>query len=100
MLTGQGASSKKRRGIVLPVPSFKLWQVYRFHDQTGRNNEFQAIFVVNWPGTPNDVHPDKQEVEQVAWKDLNEVVHTIKIKSGWTCCGYELTLLDTLAVSP
>jgi len=85
-------------GITLPTSAFTLWQVYMFHHATGYNNEFQAIFIVDWSGDAADIDFDTQEVERVAWKEPAEIIQALQNheSTGWTFCGYELALLGEL----
>jgi 8-oxo-dGTP pyrophosphatase MutT (NUDIX family) len=93
----EGAARELREEISLDlsVLSLRLWKIYKFHDPTGYNNEFQGVFIARWNGKISDLTFDDGEVEQVVWKDAVEIEHSIVEHggNGWTNCGYELDLL-------
>jgi hypothetical protein len=49
----------------------RLWKVYRY--ESAGNNEFQAVFVLAWNGSADEVRFDDGEVEQVRWLPRTEV---------------------------
>ena len=91
---------REELGIKFSTDEIKLWKVYKMYDPTEYNNEFQGIFVARWNGKAADVTFNDGEVEQVAWKDVEEIERSIKEMGGksWVNCGYELDLLKELII--
>jgi len=95
----QGALRETREELELrfALPDLRKWKIHRRFHPSGYNNEFQAIFMVRWNGSIDEVKFDSSEVAQVAWRSKAEVRQAFLQKDkGWTFTGYELELLETL----
>jgi isopentenyldiphosphate isomerase len=95
---GAARETAEELGIKIAQKDLKLWKVYKFHHPTGYNNEFQAIFIVRWNGSPQDLSFDDGEVAQVVWKAAAAVARAVATRGDkdWTRCGYEAQFLKDL----
>lgn len=86
-------------GINLRPGDLEVWKVNKYEGlPDGHNHEFQGIFVTKWNGEIKDLTFNDGEVDQVAWKDAQEIKAQIKQNGErtWVEIGYELELLDYL----
>ena len=82
-------------GIILENSALELYQVYKFTDFSGYNNEFIAIFICQWNGDISTLQFQDGEVAQTAWRSISDIREQLKKKAdNWTFCGYELDALD------
>lgn len=83
-------------GIKLEPHQFKQWNINKYLDASGYNNEFQAVFVVRWNGSVNDLYFSDNEVEQADWKQIEFLEDVLRHDDKWNFTGYELELLDDI----
>lgn len=62
-----------------------------------KDKEFQAIFYTKWNGIIDELHMEKEEVEQVVWVTISDIEKIYKRKDkAWVHHGYEESILQTL----
>lgn len=82
-------------GIQARAEDLSFFKKFQYHDPNGKNNDFQAIFVIQWEG--KTLHFKDGEVARVAWRPLEEVKLQLQAadRNKWTFCGYELETQST-----
>jgi isopentenyldiphosphate isomerase len=59
--------------------------------------EFEAVFIYKWDGSAEQVHFEKEEIDEIKWVPLEEVKQQILAKSpDWVVRGYEIELFGWL----
>lgn len=63
----------------------------------GKDKEFQAIYWIEWNGDLKDISLEKEEVAEIAWRDINELENIFRNNDPqWIQQGYELRFLSKL----
>ncbi len=69
---------------------------FLFINKREKDREFQGIFRINWNGASSDLQLEKEEVEEVKWISIKDLLKTFKEKDGnWSAFAYEINLLST-----
>jgi isopentenyldiphosphate isomerase len=60
------------------------------------SHHFQAAYYVMWNGSVQDLHIEKEEVQQVAWKDLADVENVLLLQKSpdWVHVVYEKEIIN------
>ncbi len=66
-----------------------------FVNKSEKDKEFQGIFSLKWNGVASDLQLEKEEVEEVKWVSMKDLLQTFREKdSNWSAFGYEIKLLE------
>lgn len=85
--------TKEEVGIVRKREDMIFFKVYKYE----KDKEFQGLFHTLWNGNIGDITLEEEEVEEVAWKTIQELEKIFKEKDpAWIHHGYEQELLTTL----
>lgn len=81
-------------GLSVQPDKLHFYTEYRYVPGT----EFQGIFTLEWDGAISSLQLEEDEVQQVAWKTIDEIKSEVvrKRNDHWTSMGYEAELLHFL----
>lgn len=80
---------KEELGLRKEKEDLQFFEVYK----SEKDREFQAIFYTRLDGDEADIHLEKEEVDHVEWKDIEELEKVFRNHDPeWVQVGYELRL--------
>jgi isopentenyldiphosphate isomerase len=81
-------------GLQIEPDQLHFFKEYKYVEGT----EFQGIFILEWDGDITSLILEEDEVQQVAWKTIEEVARQVidEKSEQWTFIGYEHDLLNFL----
>jgi hypothetical protein len=50
--------------------------------------------LLRWDGRDEELMPEADEVEQLAWRPIDEVKQKVTPPTDWVCLGYEVGALE------
>jgi isopentenyldiphosphate isomerase len=88
---------REELGLDITANDLQFFKEYRYTPGT----EFQGIFILHWDGNVTSLHLEPDEVEQAAWKSIEEIEsQVVRDKNKrWTIMGYDEELLKQLRLS-
>lgn len=85
---------REELGIVVKKDDLHFFTIHKSIE----HKEFEGIYYLEWNGNLNDLHLEKEEVDQVKWFEINELLEVLvnKKSENWSKFGYEEELLTEL----
>jgi 8-oxo-dGTP pyrophosphatase MutT (NUDIX family) len=93
-LAGAVMELGEETGISVSPEEMVEFKVHKYASVDGRNREFQYVYVLRWTGADNELVPEADEVEQLAWRLADEVKKLVTPPTDWVCLGYEAEALE------
>jgi isopentenyl-diphosphate delta-isomerase len=64
----------------------KLLEIYKMTEAA----EFQAVYLLEWDGAIEDLHFEKEEIDQLKWIEISKLQKLISVQDpNWSFMGYE-----------
>lgn len=85
---------KEELGIEATQEDLHFFTIYK----SEQHKEFESIYYFIWYGNTEDVHLEQEEVDQVKWFTIDELIEILVEKKdpSWSAFGYEDKLLSFL----
>jgi isopentenyldiphosphate isomerase len=94
VVTGAVMELGEETGIRVSEQDMAFFKVHKYSAEDGRNREFQYVYVLRWDGADNELVPEADEVEQLAWRTVDEVKKLVTPPTDWVRLGYEAEALE------
>ena len=85
---------REELGLVVEKNDLHFFTIHKSFE----HKEFEGIYYLKWNGNLNDLHLETEEVDQVKWFEIKELLEVIvnKKSENWSKFGYEEELLTEL----
>jgi 8-oxo-dGTP pyrophosphatase MutT (NUDIX family) len=81
-------------GIVVDVNDMIFHSLVKSEDR----RQFEYQYCAYWEGNQSEVVFDPNEISEIAWKAIPEVINLLENDPRWYSYGYEVTMLAQLVV--
>lgn len=81
-------------GIIAAQDDLHFFTIHK----SEKHKEFEGIYYLLWNGNISDLYLEEDEVDQVKWFEINELMEVLVMKkdTNWSRFGYEEDLLNKL----
>lgn len=64
--------------------------------KSDERRQFEYLYWFFWNGKETEIKFDRDEVAQVAWRDIPEAINLLQNDSSWYSYGYDVDMLQSI----